>query len=121
MLLHLDLFLIVNFIFAHDSLGLFFTLLINILTSLGWLAILMTTIIFGFSHAMWILLRNAPPPSSGNPFVNIDGSLKSVWEFLGGDFATVDGWDSGRSTDIMRVLFTFISTIVLLNVLSKFN
>ncbi|RUS19271.1 hypothetical protein BC937DRAFT_87742 [Endogone sp. FLAS-F59071] len=114
--LTLWMFVVFNFR-VFRGLGLFFTLLINILTSLGWIATLMAAIIFGFSHAMWLLLRNAPPPSSGNPFVTIDGSLKSVWEFLSGDFAVLDGWDSGRSTDIMRVLFTFISTIVLLNVL----
>ncbi|RUP46519.1 hypothetical protein BC936DRAFT_146855 [Jimgerdemannia flammicorona] len=102
---------------VFQGLGLFFTLLVRILGNLGWLAVLMTAIIFAFAQAMWVLLRNAPAPASGNPFASMDGSLNTLWQFLSSDFNAIDSWNSGRSTDIMRVLFTFISTMVLLNML----
>ncbi|RUP49184.1 hypothetical protein BC936DRAFT_143103 [Jimgerdemannia flammicorona] len=115
--------------------GLFLSVLIGVLSSIGWLLVLMTSILFAFSHALLVLLRNVPAPSSGNsstgnlsdssssgnfagnPFTSLDSSLKTVWAFLGGDFAAVDSWDAGRSVDIMRILFSFLTTIVLLNVL----
>lgn len=83
----------------------------------------MAAILFAFAHAMWILLHNEPAPASldSNPFETFDGALKALWEFLGADFGLIDSWNAGRSLDLMRVLFTFLSTIVLLNVLSKSN
>ncbi|RUS26151.1 hypothetical protein BC938DRAFT_471173, partial [Jimgerdemannia flammicorona] len=92
----------------------------------------MTAILFAFAHALWILLHqlnpkisapdigNSPNPNTtmpDNPFATFDGSLKLMWDFLSTDFAAIDGWNGGRSLDIMRILFTFVSTIVLLNVL----
>ncbi|RUS34268.1 hypothetical protein BC938DRAFT_481510 [Jimgerdemannia flammicorona] len=104
-------------------LGLFITVMIEILNSIVWLITIMTAIIFAFAHALWVLLHNPSPkipvPASGNSFETFDNSLKSMWEFLSADFVAIDGWNAGRSMDIMRILFTFIGTIVLLNIFSE--
>ncbi|RUS17565.1 hypothetical protein BC937DRAFT_89809 [Endogone sp. FLAS-F59071] len=99
--------------------GLFINVLIDILGSIGWLLVLMVAIVFAFAHALLILLRTSTSNPSGatNPFTSISSSLMTLWAFLGGDFAAIDGWDAGSSLDLMRVIFSFVTTIVLLNVL----
>ncbi|RUP50845.1 hypothetical protein BC936DRAFT_137459 [Jimgerdemannia flammicorona] len=117
--LTLWLFVVFNFR-VFQGFGLFFTVLVQILSSVGWLVFIMTMVIFAFAHAAWILAQLPNAPDTNNPFLSFENSLNAFWQFLCGDFALTDAWDAGnakRSLNIMRVLFTSVSTIVLLNVL----
>ncbi|RUS34106.1 hypothetical protein BC938DRAFT_482373 [Jimgerdemannia flammicorona] len=96
-------------------------------------------LILGTGFGLYLLLRSneiAQPPTtftgylngttSGNITLSQDGNnyfstpdyaMRSVFLFLTGDWSSTSYWDTNRYVDVFKILFSFTTAILLLNVL----
>ncbi|CAG8527889.1 14575_t:CDS:2 [Dentiscutata erythropus] len=76
-------------------------------------------VLFSYSHALLVLLSKIPPDNDNipNTFTGLDESLKNVWMMLLGDYDSLAPWTNNSFLDIIRIVFSFTTTIIILNIL----
>ncbi|RUS18553.1 hypothetical protein BC937DRAFT_88628 [Endogone sp. FLAS-F59071] len=101
--------------------------------------VILAALVLSFAHGLFIYLRGqtASSPatftgtlsdgtlvdisqvvdSSTNKFMRFDMSLKATYFFLTGDYSSISYWDGDPLVDIVKIFFSFITGIMMLNVL----
>ncbi|KAF0520282.1 transient receptor potential cation channel subfamily m member 5 [Gigaspora margarita] len=81
--------------------------------------IFLAFVLFAFGHALLVLLSEIPPDNDNiaNTFASFDQSLKNVWMMLQSDYDSLTPWTNNRLLDILRIVFSFTTVIIILNIL----
>ncbi|CAG8627774.1 14052_t:CDS:2 [Dentiscutata erythropus] len=66
-----------------------------------------------------IFIANLPPDNNDipNTFINFGKSLKNVWLMLQGDYSSLSPWTDNPLLDILRNIFSFMTSLIILNIL----
>ncbi|RIA84385.1 hypothetical protein C1645_417057 [Glomus cerebriforme] len=110
------MFVYVNFILQlriFRNIGVPIFIIFQIFRKVWWVIVILFGMVVAFSHILHILLRN----ETGSDFNTFSTSLISVYLFLVGEYGPVDNLKERVTIISMIVVFIFVSTIVLLNVL----
>jgi len=111
----------VHFLFTFrifEDIGIFIAVVIEIIGKVVQFLFVLIVILFGFANAFSVLLGYPPDQNVSNGFTNVVSSFKYVFYLLTGDtgaFASFDG--SNATLDVLRVIFSFTTVVILLNVL----
>ncbi|PKK64465.1 hypothetical protein RhiirC2_869283 [Rhizophagus irregularis] len=112
------MFVYLNFILQlrmFRNIGVPIFIIFQIIRKVFWVIVIIGGMVFAFAHILHILLRDGGDP--GSDFDKYNTSLISVYLFLVGEFGPVDHLKERVTIIVMIVVFTFVSAIVLLNVL----
>ncbi|CAG8432729.1 7056_t:CDS:10 [Diversispora eburnea] len=123
-----------------ENLGIFINILIEIGIKIFWFMIVFSIIIWAFSHAFvtYLSAKSIEPSTyigtftskqtneiltlqadsvADNVWKRYDSATLSVIWFLAGDWSAIDSWSDDPVVKIFKLLFFFLSSIILLNVL----
>ncbi|CAG8522154.1 14720_t:CDS:2 [Funneliformis mosseae] len=109
------MFVYVNLILhfrVFRAIGIPIFIIFQIFKKVWWTLVIIGIMVFSFAHILHILLRTNSDGAFGNYFT----SLISVYFFLVGEYSSIDNI-KGRDMVIMVVVFSFFTTIILLNIL----
>ncbi|GBC04372.1 hypothetical protein RclHR1_05640015 [Rhizophagus clarus] len=113
------MFVYLNFILQlrmFRNIGVPIFIIFQIFRKVFWVIVILGGMVFAFAHILHILIRDEPD-ESGSDFSKYSTSLVSVYLFLVGEFGSIDNLKEKATIIIMIIVFIFVSTIVLLNVL----
>ncbi|RUP47740.1 hypothetical protein BC936DRAFT_145384 [Jimgerdemannia flammicorona] len=120
------------------AIGTYVDILWELLKQVGTFLMILALLVLAFANGLFIYLRGQviPPPApltgfignsisitlqqpmdTVNKFVRFDESLKSTYLFLTGDYSSISPWDGDPLVDIIKIAFSFITVIMMLNVL----
>ncbi|CAG8552795.1 9919_t:CDS:2 [Ambispora leptoticha] len=97
--------------------GVFVSVIEAILRKIKWLLLFLIFVLFAFAHSFMVLLSETPPNNGKNTFTSFERSLINVWSMLLSDYSSLSPWINNRLLDILKVSFSFSTTIVILNIL----
>ncbi|PKY13070.1 hypothetical protein RhiirB3_424810 [Rhizophagus irregularis] len=91
------------------SLWIFIAAQLRVFKGIG--VIIAAFILFAFANSLMILLSEDPN------FTSFDNSLKNVWSMFLCDYDSLKQWTDNRLVDIYKIVFSFSTTIILMNIL----
>ncbi|CAG8503655.1 hypothetical protein GLOIN_2v1771895 [Rhizophagus irregularis DAOM 181602=DAOM 197198] len=91
------------------SLWIFVAAQLRVFKGIG--VIIAAFILFAFANSLMILLLEDPN------FTSFDNSLKNVWSMFLCDYDSLKQWTDNRLVDIYKIVFSFSTTIILMNIL----
>ncbi|PKY31879.1 hypothetical protein RhiirB3_449710 [Rhizophagus irregularis] len=97
---------------VFKGIGIFIAVYTHIFIKIRWLLLLITLILLAFAHPLMVL--SSETPNSGMKFYQ---SLKNAWLMLLNDYSSLDSQTENYLSDILKITFSFSTTIIIFNIL----
>ncbi|RUS33081.1 hypothetical protein BC938DRAFT_473183 [Jimgerdemannia flammicorona] len=96
---------------------------IEICKKIIWLLVLIAFFVFGFTHALYYLVKSFPEENDKGPNgynQSVLTAIKSTYFFIASDYSSIAPFDGKPAVDWLKAVFFFLMGILLLNLLISF-